>query len=223
MGASSNTESNIEEKNSKNGKEVPIEPMNEIDVNQLPYKHVKNKEIYLLKLVSKKLIITDSHLSDGIKPTDEDNTIMTRLNIEIEEQMKKIFHNKKLRKKKKIRLNPDSHAYKYDELIKQIEIADYQWEDLNGEHEEFKKLVKEKKKQDNFVRLRGLHRQDLFYPDEEDDDDNNEQIKNNNNNDNINNNYFQNENNEEEEGEDEENQINKEKVLDISNMYLLFF
>ena len=39
----------------------------------------------------------------------------------------------------------------------------------------------------------------------------------------INNNYFQNENNEEEEGEDEENQINKEKVLDISNMYLLFF
>ena len=78
MGASSNTESNAEEKNSKNGKEVPIEPMNEIDVNQLPYKHVKNKEIYLLKLVSKKLIITDSHLSDGIKPTDEDNMIITK-------------------------------------------------------------------------------------------------------------------------------------------------
>ena len=205
MGASSNTESNIEEKNSKNGKEVPIEPMNEIDVNQLPYKHVKNKEIYLLKLVSKKLIITDSHLSDGIKPTDEDNIIMTRLNIEIEEQMKKIFHNKKLKKKKKIRLNPDSHAYKYDELIKQIEIADYQWEDLNGEHEEFKKLVKEKKKQDNFVRLRGLHRQDLFYPDEEDDDDNNEQIKNNNNDNNINNNYNNN------------NKHNKENSIKFDN------
>ena len=201
MGASSNTESNIEEKNSKNGKEVPIEPMNEIDVNQLPYKHVKNKEIYLLKLVSKKLIITDSHLSDGIKPTDEDNIIMTRLNIEIEEQMKKIFHNKKLKKKKKIRLNPDSHAYKYDELIKQIEIADYQWEDLNGEHEEFKKLVKEKKKQDNFVRLRGLHRQDLFYPDEEDDLYTIDKTHNEPNN-NINNNFFQNQENEE---EDEEN------------------
>ena len=189
MGASSN----VEEK-----KQIEIEPLNEIDVNQLPYKKVKNKEIYLLKLLSKKLIITDNHLSDGIKPTEEDNMIMTRINIEIEEQLKNIFHNKKLRKKHKIRLNPNSHAYKYDELKQQIEIADYQWENLNGEHEEYKKLMKEKKKQNDIIKLRGLHRQDLFYPDEDEYNQGN-QI----NNDNIN--YYQNKNNEEDEGEDEEN------------------
>ena len=191
MGASSN----VEEK-----KQEQIEPMDEIDVNQLPYKHVKNIEVYLLKLVSKKLLITDEHLSDGIKPTDEDNMIMTRLNIEIEETLKKVFNKKKLKKKHKISITPQSHMYKYDELKKQIEIADYQWEDLNGEHEEFRKLMNEKKKQDDLVKLRGLHRQDLFYPDEEDEDDNNEIFQNKNDN-----NYFQNQNNEEEENEDEEN------------------
>ena len=195
MGASSN----VEEK-----KQEQIEPMDEIDVNQLPYKHVKNIEVYLLKLVSKKLLITDEHLSDGIKPTDEDNMIMTRLNIEIEETLKKVFNKKKLKKKHKISITPQSHMYKYDELKKQIEIADYQWEDLNGEHEEFRKLMNEKKKQDDLVKLRGLHRQDLFYPDEEDEDDNNEMFQNRNDN-RINNNYFQNQNNEEEENEDAEN------------------
>ena len=195
MGASSN----VEEK-----KQEQIEPMDEIDVNQLPYKNVKNIEVYLLKLVSKKLIITDEHLSDGIKPTDEDNMIMTRLNIEIEETLKKVFNKKKLKKKHRISITPQSHMYKYDELKKQIEIADYQWEDLNGEHEEFRKLMNEKKKQDDLVKLRGLHRQDLFYPDEEDEDDNNELFQNKNDN-KINNNYFQNQNNEEEENEDEEN------------------
>ena len=195
MGASSN----VEEK-----KQEQIEPMDEIDVNQLPYKHVKNIEVYLLKLVSKKLLITDEHLSDGIKPTDEDNMIMTRLNIEIEETLKKVFNKKKLKKKHKISITPQSHIYKYDELKKQIEIADYQWEDLNGEHEEFRKLMNEKKKQDDLVKLRGLHRQDLFYPDEEDEDDNNELFQNKNDN-KINNNYFQNQSNEEEENEDEEN------------------
>jgi hypothetical protein len=195
MGASSN----VEEK-----KQEQIEPMDEIDVNQLPYKHVKNIEVYLLKLVSKKLLITDEHLSDGIKPTDEDNMIMTRLNIEIEETLKKVFNKKKLKKKHRISITPQSHMYKYDELKKQIEIADYQWEDLNGEHEEFRKLMNEKKKQDDLVKLRGLHRQDLFYPDEEDEDDNNELFQNKNDN-KINNNYFQNQNNEEEENEEEEN------------------
>ena len=195
MGASSN----VEEK-----KQEQIEPMDEIDVNQLPYKNVKNIEVYLLKLVSKKLLITDEHLSDGIKPTDEDNMIMTRLNIEIEETLKKVFNKKKLKKKHRISITPQSHMYKYDELKKQIEIADYQWEDLNGEHEEFRKLMNEKKKQDDLVKLRGLHRQDLFYPDEEDEDDNNEIFQNKNDN-KINNNYFQNQNNEEEENEDEEN------------------
>ena len=191
--------SNVEEK-----KQEQIEPMDEIDVNQLPYKHVKNIEVYLLKLVSKKLLITDEHLSDGIKPTDEDNMIMTRLNIEIEETLKKVFNKKKLKKKHKISITPQSHMYKYDELKKQIEIADYQWEDLNGEHEEFRKLMNEKKKQDDLVKLRGLHRQDLFYPDEEDEEDNNEMFQNKNDN-KINNNYFQNQSNEEEENEDEEN------------------
>ena len=196
MGASSN----VEEK-----KQEQIEPMDEIDVNQLPYKHVKNIEVYLLKLVSKKLLITDEHLSDGIKPTDEDNMIMTRLNIEIEETLKKVFNKKKLKKKHRISITPQSHMYKYDELKKQIEIADYQWEDLNGEHEEFRKLMNEKKKQDDLVKLRGLHRQDLFYPDEEDEDDNNNEMFQNKNDNKINNNYFQNQNNEEEENEDEEN------------------
>ena len=195
MGASSN----VEEK-----KQEQIEPMDEIDVNQLPYKHVKNIEVYLLKLVSKKLLITDEHLSDGIKPTDEDNMIMTRLNIEIEETLKKVFNKKKLKKKHRISITPQSHMYKYDELKKQIEIADYQWEDLNGEHEEFRKLMNEKKKQDDLVKLRGLHRQDLFYPDDEEEDENNELFQNKNDN-KINNNYFQNKNNEEEENEDEEN------------------
>ena len=195
MGASSN----VEEK-----KQEQIEPMDEIDVNQLPYKNVKNIEVYLLKLVSKKLLITDEHLSDGIKPTDEDNMIMTRLNIEIEETLKKVFNKKKLKKKHRISITPQSHMYKYDELKKQIEIADYQWEDLNGEHEEFRKLMNEKKKQDDLVKLRGLHRQDLFYPDEEDEEDNNEMFQNKNDN-KINNNYFQNQNNGEEENEDEEN------------------
>ena len=202
MGVSSNIE---EKENEKGKKPFVIEPLDEIDVDQLPYKNVKNKEIYLLKLISKKLKITDSHLSDGLKPTDEDNIIMTRLNIEISEQLKNIFHNKKLKKKHKISLNPESKSYKYDELKQQMEIADYQWEDLNGEHEEYKKLMKEKKKQDDIVKLRRLHRQDLFYPDEDEEDDINEQIKNNNDN-NINNiNYYQNKNNEENEGEDDEN------------------
>jgi len=202
MGVSSNIE---EKENEKGKKPFVIEPLDEIDVDQLPYKNVKNKEIYLLKLISKKLKITDSHLSDGLKPTDEDNIIMTRLNIEISEQLKNIFHNKKLKKKHKISLNPESKSYKYDELKQQMEIADYQWEDLNGEHEEYKKLMKEKKKQDDIVKLRRLHRQDLFYPDEDEEDDINEQIKNNNDN-NINNiNYYQNQNNEENEGEDDEN------------------
>ena len=192
MGVSSNAE--------QNG--PLIEPMNEIDVNQLPYKHVKNKELYLIKLITKKLSITDNHLSDGLKPTDEDNIIMTRLDIEISEQMKKIFKNKKLKKKYKITINPKAPSYKYDDLKKQLEIANYQWEDLNGEHEEYKKWMKEKKIQDNIIKLRGLHRQDLFYPDDDDDLDFN---KNDNENSNKNNmNFFKNQENEVEEEEDEE-------------------
>ena len=182
--------------------QVPKEPLNEIDVNQLPYKNVKNRELYLLQLISKKLLITDSHLSDGLKPSDEDNMIMTRLNIEIEEQMKKIFYDKKQKKKLKIRTKPDAPSYKYDELKTQIEIADWQWEDLNGEHEEYKKLMKEKKKQDDLIKLRGLHRQDLFYPDDEDDDYLNIQSKKKNEN-NYNKNYFKNQDNDGEEEEEE--------------------
>ena len=188
------------EQGKEQDQEQPKNP-NEIDVNLIPYQNVKNKEVYLLKLVSKKLLITDNHISDGIKPTDEDNMIMTRLNIEIAEQMKKVFHDDKAKKKLKIRLTPDSHGYKFDELQKQLEIADWQWEDLNGEHEEYKKLMKEKKKQDDLIKLRGLHRQDLFYPDEEDDLYTIDKTHNEPNN-NINNNFFQNQENEE---EDEEN------------------
>ena len=171
-----------------NQNENPQQPLNEIDVNLIPYHNVKNKDVYLLKLISKKLLMTDSHLSDGLKPSNEDVIIMTRLNIEIEEQMKNVFfHKKKLKKKLKIKLYPGAPEYKYDDLKRQIEIADYQWEDLNGEHEEFKKLMKEKKKQDDLIKLRGLHRQDLFYPDDYEEDEIDEQSNNNDDNNNINN------------------------------------
>ena len=184
-----NTNQNKNPNQNPNQKENPQQPLNEIDVNLIPYHNVKNKEVYLLKLISKKLIMTDNHLSDGLKPSNEDAIIMTRLNIEIEEQMKKVFfHHKKLKKKLKIRLYPGAPEYKYQDLIRQIEIADYQWEDLNGEHEEFKKLMKEKKKQDDLIKLRGLHRQDLFYPDDYEENEIDEQSIHNNddNNDNIN-------------------------------------
>ena len=75
----------------QNQNENPQQPPFEIDVNLIPYQNVKNKDVYLLNLISKKLKITDNHLSDGLKPSNEDTIIMTRLNIEIEEQMKKVF------------------------------------------------------------------------------------------------------------------------------------
>ena len=45
MGASSDINKEQKEQN-----EPQIEPLNEIDCNQLPYKHVKNRELYLIKL-----------------------------------------------------------------------------------------------------------------------------------------------------------------------------
>ena len=51
--------------------------------------------------MNKKRQIKDEHLSDGMKPTNEDNMMMTRLNIEITEQMEKIFHSIKEKKNKK--------------------------------------------------------------------------------------------------------------------------
>ena len=56
MGASSDINKEQKEQN-----EPQIEPLNEIDCNQLPYKHVKNRELYLIKLISKKLSIIDNH------------------------------------------------------------------------------------------------------------------------------------------------------------------
>ena len=88
-----NTAQNKNPNQNPNQNENQQQQLNEIDVNLIPYQNVKNKEVYLLKLVSKKLLITDNHISDGIKPTDEDNMIMTRLKIEIAEQYrcKKFF------------------------------------------------------------------------------------------------------------------------------------
>ena len=54
--------------------------------------------------MNKKRQIKDEHLSDGMKPTNEDNMMMTRLNIEITEQMEKIFHSIKRKKKQKRKL-----------------------------------------------------------------------------------------------------------------------
>ena len=43
-----------------NQNENPQQPLNEIDVNLIPYHNIKNKEVYLLKLISKKLIMNFS-------------------------------------------------------------------------------------------------------------------------------------------------------------------
>ena len=138
--------------------------------------NIKNRELYLIELITKKQQITDKHVGEGIKPTKEDNMLMTRLNIEITEQMEKIFHSKKKRKKtkKKIILDPLLPVYKYSKLKKDFEILSWQWEELNGEHEEYNNVLKEKMKADILAKDRGLHRQDPFYPDEDESDEEND-------------------------------------------------
>ena len=72
----------------------------DIDIEKLPIEGVKNRDLYLIELMTKKKQVTDKHVGEGIKPTEEDNMLMTRLDIEIIEQMEKIFHPKKKNKKK---------------------------------------------------------------------------------------------------------------------------
>ena len=145
--------------------------------------NIKNRELYLIELMTKKQQITDNHVGEGIKPTSEDNMAMTRLNIEITEQMEKIFHSKKGKKqKKKIVLDPLLPVYKYSKLKKDFEVLTWQWEELNGEHEEYINIEEEKRKADILTKDRGLHRQDPFYPDEDESEEENENNKNGNNN-----------------------------------------
>ena len=92
--------------------------------------------------------------------------------------------------------------YKYSDLKKEFEILTWQWDELYGEHEEIKKLTEEKIKANIFSKERGLHRQDLFYPDEDEDeygDNNNDEKRNNKN---INSNFFKSQ--EEDDDDDEE-------------------
>ena len=193
------------------GEAKPKIIIQDIDINQIPIEQIKNRELYLIELLTKKRQITDKFVGEGIKPTKEDNIMMTRLNIEITEQMKKIFHSKKNGKKSKnkIVLDPLLPVYKYAKLKKDFKILSWQWEELNGEREEYKIVTNEKKKALQLIKDRGLHRKDPFYPDDgesEEEKENNEETNN------INkNNYFnfyfqkQNDNKEEEEEDDEEN------------------
>jgi len=187
------------------GEAKPKVIIKDIDLEKIPIEGIQNRELYLIELMTKKREITDKHVGEGITPTKEDNMMMTRLNIEITEQMEKIFHSKKRKKpKKKIILDPLLPVYKYSKLKNDFEILTWQWEELNGEHEEYKNIVNEKRKADILRKDRGLHRQDPFYPDEDESEEEKEK-ENNINNNNFFNFYNQNidEDDEEEEEEDE--------------------
>ena len=188
------------------GELKPKVTIKDIDVDKIPMENVTNRELYLIELMTKKKQITDKYVSDGTKPSDEENMMMTRLNIEITEQMQKIFHSKKRKKKpkKKIVLDPLLPVYKYSKLKNDFKILTWQWEELNGEHEEFKIFANEKQKADTLRKDRGLFRKDPFYPDSDEEE---EEEKGDGN---INNNFLnfynqnQGEDDEEEEEEDEE-------------------
>ena len=154
----------------------------DIDINKIPMENITNRELYLIELYTKKKQITDKHVDEGIKPTEEDNMGMARLNIEINEQMEKIFrfHSKKRKKPKtKIILDPLLPVYKYSKLKKDLEILTWQWEELNGEHEEYKNMMDEKRKQERIIKDRKLHREDPFYPDEESEEEDDKENENN--------------------------------------------
>jgi len=188
------------------GEAKPQVEIKDLDVEKVPIEEIKNKELYLIELMSKKKSITEKHVNEGIKPTSEDHMMMTRLNIEITEYMQKIFHPKKKRKKPKTKivLDPLLPVFKYSELKKEFEVLTWQWEELYGLHEEYIKLVDDKAKADIFSKDRELHRQDPFYPDDDDDEDEEKEkeVKN------IgNNNFFsQNQDDDDDEGEEEEDE-----------------
>ena len=202
------------------GNAKPKVEIKDIDIEKLPMENIKNRELYLIELITKKRQITDKHVGEGIKPTKEDNMLMTRLNIEITEQMEKIFHSKKKRKKpkKKIILDPLLPVYKYSKLKKDFKILSWQWEELNGEHEEYKNIIKEKRKADILAKDRGLHREDPFYPDEEESEEEND----NEDGSNINTNKFFNfykrkQENKEEKKEEQKDEDEQEKEEDKQN------
>ena len=178
------------------GELEPKVKIKDIDVNQIPMENVKNRKLYLVELITKKRKMTEYHINEGIKPTEEDNKAMIRLNIEITEQMEKVFHPKRKKPIKKIILDPLLPVYKYSKLKKELEILSWQWEELNGEHEEYKNILEEKRKAEILRKERKLHRQDPFYPDE----DSEEEEKNENENNNAN--KIEEEEENEEEGED---------------------
>ena len=202
------------------GDAKPKVVIKDIDIDKLPMENIKNRELYLIELITKKQQITDKHVGEGIKPTKEDNMLMARLNIEITEQMEKIFHSKKKRKKpkKKIILDPLLPVYKYSKLKKDFEILSWQWEELNGEHEEYNNIIKEKRKADILAKDRGLHRQDPFYPDEDESDEENDNEDGNN----INTNKFFNIYNRNKEKKDENKEEKKvddeQKIEDEQNI-----
>ena len=180
------------------GEAKPKVIIQDIDISKIPIEGIKNRELYLIELMTKKRQITDKHVGEGIKPTEEDNKSMIRLNIEITEQMEKVFHPKRKKPIKKIILDPLLPVYKYSKLKKELEILSWQWEELNGEHEEYKNILEEKRKAERLRKERKLHRQDPFYPDEDSEEEN----ENENNNENK---IEEEEENKEEGGEEGEN------------------
>ena len=157
------------------GEAKPKVTIKDIDIEKIPYENITNRELYLIELMTKKRQITDKHVNEGIKPTKEDNILMTRLNIEIIEQIEKVFFSKKRKKnrkqKSKIILDPLLPVYKYSDIKKDFKVLSWQWKELYGEHEELNIFLEEKKKADTIKKDRGLHRQDLYYPDEDESDD----------------------------------------------------
>ena len=134
----------------------------DLKMDDIPKKDVKNKEIYLIELYTKKKKITEEHLINEQKPTEEDNLIMARLDIEISEYMEIVFEHKKDKKHKKIFIDDSLPTYKYSKLKKKIEKLNSEWEELNGKNEEYKKYQNEKSEMVKMYKNRGLCRLDPY-------------------------------------------------------------
>ena len=143
-------------------KEEKEEIIKDIDVENLPNMKITNKGLYLIELMAKKKKMTDLHVNDGSKPTNDENVMMTRLNIEITELFQKIFKQGK-KPRTKIRVSAELPVFKYTSLQSEYDVLSWQWEELRGEHDELKRTIELKKKKEEMRKLRKLHRKDPFY------------------------------------------------------------
>ena len=142
------------------------EIIKDIDVENLQDMVIQNKELYLIELMAKKKKMTDFHVNDGSKPTNDENVMMTRINIEITELFQKIFLTGKKRKTK-IKISPELPVFKYSGLQTEYDVLTWQWAELRGEHEELKDTIEKKQKREEIRKMRKLHRKDPFYEESE--------------------------------------------------------